>query len=446
MRTVLKVWFGIVILACMHAGCSSMPIRPESIPRGDYTYARDYISWLARSEMNKHGVTGLSIALVDDQQVVWAAGFGFADKRVNVPARAETIYRAGSISKLFTATAVMQLTEQGLLDIDKPLQSYLHEFSIKSRFPEAGPITPRNIMTHHSGIPSDHLQGAWTKNPEPFANITKLLQEDYVAYPPNFVYSYSDLGVTVLGHALEKVVGRDYVSHMKVSLLKPLGMTSSSFSNSPDSSHSASKAYRNGEEVEETSLRDIPAGGLNSTVLDLSHFTKMILAGGRTAEQQIIKPETLTEMLRPQNDAVPLDLMFRIGLGWMLGGQGDIDIRNAGPVAHHSGMTLYHRSILIVLPEQKLGVVVLSNSSTGTDVVIKLATETLKAALEAKSGITQPEHKTINGTGKLSQAELQAYAARYATDAGVVTLTNQSNYLQTKIMNTSLRLVPRTDG
>src|ERR1039457_208923 len=141
MRTVLKVWFGIVMLACMHAGCSAMPIRPESIPRGDYTYARDYISWLARSEMSKHGVTGLSIALVDDQQLVWATGFGFADKAGNVPATAETVYRAGSISKLFTATAVMQLAEQGLLDIDKPLQNYLPEFFIKNRFSDAAPIT-----------------------------------------------------------------------------------------------------------------------------------------------------------------------------------------------------------------------------------------------------------------------------------------------------------------
>src|SRR5450631_3411426 len=149
MRKMLKVWFGIVLLTCMLPGCSAMPIRPESIPLKDYTYTREYISWLAHREMSKHDVTGLSIALVDDQQVVWATGFGFADKAGKVPATAETIYRAGSISKLFTATAVMQLAEQGLLDIDKPLQSYLPEFSIKSRFSDADPITLRSIMTHH---------------------------------------------------------------------------------------------------------------------------------------------------------------------------------------------------------------------------------------------------------------------------------------------------------
>ncbi|MBK5276501.1 MAG: beta-lactamase family protein [Desulfuromonadales bacterium] len=443
----LKVWLGMVLMVCVLTGCSTMPKRPENLPRGDYTYTTDYISWLARSEMNKHGITGLSIALVDDRQVVWAAGFGFADKAGNVPATAETVYRAGSISKLFTATAIMQLAEQGLLDIDKPLQNYLPEFSIKSRFPDAGPITQRNIMTHHSGIPSDLLKGAWSKNPEPFTNVVNLLREGHVAYPPDFVNSYSDLGVSVLGHALEKVVGRGYVSHMTTALLRPLGMADSSFSQAPDHSPAASKAYRNGEEAEDTPLRDIPAGGLNSTVLDLSRFMQMILAGGRAGERQIIKTETLAEMLRPQNETVALDLSFRIGLGWMLGGQGDIDIRNAGPIAHHSGITLYHRSMLIVLPEQKLGVVVLSNSATGTDAVLKLATEALKAALEAKSGIRQPERETAGtGAGTTTRAELQVYAGRYATDVGVVTLNKKTDQLQAKIMNKTLSFVPRADG
>jgi CubicO group peptidase (beta-lactamase class C family) len=443
----LKVWLGMVLLVCMLAGCSAMPLRPDNIPRRDYTYTKDYISWLARSEMNKHDVTGLSIALVDDQQVVWAAGFGFADKAGNIPATAETVYRAGSISKLFTATAVMQLAEQGLLDIDKPLQNYLPEFSIKSRFPDAGPITPRSIMTHHSGIPSDLLKGAWAKNPEPFTTVVTLLREGYVAYPPNFVNSYSDLGLTVLGHALEKVSGREYVSHMTTALLRPLGMISSSFSQATDHSPAASKSYRNGEESEEIPLRDIPAGGLNSTVLDLSRFMQMVIAGGRAGGKQIIKTETLAEMLRPQNEAVALDLSFRIGLGWMLGGQGELDIRNAGPVAHHSGVTLYHRSMLIVLPEQKLGVVVLSNSATGTDAVLKLATEALKAALEAKSGIIQPERKIAGkGAGTMTQPELQAYAGSYATDAGVVTLINKTDHLRSEIMNKPLRFVPCADG
>jgi len=125
----------LLLLTVCIAGCSSAPMRPESVGRGDYTKVEEYVSALIRHEMKKRDVTGLSIALVDDQRVVWAAGFGYADKAGNVPASAETIYRAGSISKIFTATAAMQLAERGRLDIDRPLAT-------TSPGSRSGPVSP----------------------------------------------------------------------------------------------------------------------------------------------------------------------------------------------------------------------------------------------------------------------------------------------------------------
>ena len=429
------------------AGCAGAPPKPVEMPRSDYSYVKEYISWLARKEMKKNNVTGLSIALVDDQKVVWAEGFGYADKANEIPATPSTVYRAGSISKLFTATAAMQLVEQGKLNIDKPLSTYLPEFSINSRFPDASPITPRTIMTHHSGLPSDLAKGMWTKNPEPFENNLDRLKYEYAAYPPDFVFSYSNVGVTVLGHALENVAGRDFAAHMDASILKPLGMSHSGFSLGPDRTVNGAKAYRKGREAEELPLRDVPAGGLNTTVLDLSRFMEMIFAGGRIGELQIVKPETLAEMLRPQNAHVPLDLNFRVGLGWMLSGLGGIDIRNAGPVAHHGGATLYHRSQLVLLPEQKLGVVVMANSADAGGVVNMLATEALKLALEAKTGIRQPvQEKPAYAAESLPLEALQAYEGRYATVAGLVNVSRRSDYLRGEVMDATLRLVPRADG
>ncbi len=444
MRRMAKIWVG-TVLTFMLASCAATPKRPESIALNDYGYTKEYITWMVKKGMKQKDVTGLSIALVDDQQVVWSEGFGFADEANEVPATSETIYRAGSISKLFNATAVMQLAEQGKLNIDKPLTTYLPEFSIKSRFPDAAPITPRNIMTHHSGLPSDLAQGMWTKYPEPFGNVVNMLWGEYVANPPNYVFSYSNLGVTILGHALERITGKDYASHMNASLLSPLGMTNSAFSQGPDSSLFASKAYQKGEEVVEAPLRDLPAGGLNTTVLDLSSFMQMVFAEGRVNEHQIIKPETLAEMLRPQNAAVPLDLDLRIGLAW---GLTNSTIRNAGPVAGHGGATLYHHSMLLTLTEHKLGVVVLANSGTAGSMVGEVATEALKLALEAKTGIKQPEPAESSERDKnlLTQEMLQSYEGLYATSFGVVEIIKKSDYLQAKIGDTSLRLVPRSGG
>lgn len=439
-----KRWIGVAALVFLLTNCATTPKRPENLAQDDYSFTREYITWLIKKEMEQRKVTGLSIALVDDQRVVWAEGFGFSDKSKNVPATPETIYRTGSISKLFTATAAMQLVEQGKLDIDNPLQAYLPDFSIKSRFPNGGPITPRNIMTHHSGLPSNLRKGMFTKNPEPFENIVEQIKDEYVANSPDLIFSYSNLGVTLLGDALERVTGQAYASYMNASVLSPLGMTHSSFSQGPEHPSLAAKSYRKGEEVEETALRDLPAGGLNSTVLDLSRFMQMVFAGGRASEHQLIKPETLAEMLRPQNTA-PLDFDDRTGLAW---GLGDTDIQNAGLVAGHDGATLCQRSQLVVLPEHKLGIVVLANSATAGGVVHKVASEALKLALESKTGIQQPEKKKteLPSEVKLTREELLTYEGHYDTFAGVVQVRSQPDYLEVTALNKTLRLIPRADG
>jgi hypothetical protein len=340
-------------------------------------------------------------------------------------------------------------------------------------------------MTHHSGLPSDLVKGMWSRRPEPFEEEVRLLRDEYIAYPTDHVFSYSNVGVTVLGQALETVADRDFSSHMALSLFLPLKMTNSSFAQAPDRSPMGSKAYRNDEETEEPALRSTPAGGLNTTVLDLSRFMSMVFARGWAGDHQVLKAETLAEMLRPQNSGVGLDLSFRIGLGWILGGPGEVDIRNAGLVAHHNGATINHRSQLIVLPDQKLGVVVLSNSASAGALVSRVAAETLKLALEAKAGITQPEPGAPDKAaplapeekvaqqpalppggvdvprkpqakggpqpeekkkGPLTPEQLAAFEGRYATPAGVVPVTSHSDYLVAELPGRSVRLVPRPDG
>lgn len=327
-----KVLFPVLLLFSCHVAWAA----ETSAGTTDYKSATDRLVWIVRKEMWRHGIVGLSIAVVDDQKVAWARGFGHADKGRDVPATPETVYRVGSISKLFTATAAVQLAERGLMDPDRPLNDYLPEFSIKSRF-NGGVITPRNIMTHHSGLPANYLRGMWTRDPAPLGRLVELTRGEYAAYPPDWVFSYSNLGFALLGAAVEKTAGKDFSGQMDEALLGPLGMTSSRFATRLGASPGNSKGYRDGKETEDPPLRDVPAGGLNSSVADLAHFMEMIFADGGYGGKTILKPGSAGEMLRPQNQNVPLDFSFRVGLGWMLGGLGDIDIKGAGPVAHHAG-------------------------------------------------------------------------------------------------------------
>ena len=194
-----KIMLPLTALTFLSACAVSPPKKPENTSQGDYQYVKDYMSWYINREMKKKKTVGLSIALVDGEHIVWQQGFGYADKENNVKATPETIFRAGSISKLFNAMATMKLVEQGKLDIDRPLTDYLPEFQIKTRFGSTDGITPRTIMAHHSGMPGDWVDDMWSKDPQSFTRLVHLIKDEYVAYPPNTVLSYSNLGVTLLG-------------------------------------------------------------------------------------------------------------------------------------------------------------------------------------------------------------------------------------------------------
>lgn len=435
------------IVFVLLGGCTVAPPRPTSVARGDYETTRTYVKKLIDYEMEKNAVVGLSIALVDDQRIVWAEGFGYADKEHKIPASAETLYRVGSISKLFTDTAVMQLAEQGRLDIDRPLQNYLPGFAIKTRYPDAGAITPRQLMTHHSGLPRDRMKGFMNPDPRPFAGVVQDIREDYAAYPPNHVFSYSNLGITLLGSVIQTLGGMPFADYMRQSVLAPLGMKNSSFDAGLSTSALMARGYRGRKAETEPSLRDVPSGGLNSSVVDMSRIMSMVFAGGTSGNHRLLKAETVAEMLRPQNTAVPLDFNFHVGLGWMLSTVGRSTIENAGIVAHHAGATILFRSQMYLLPEHKLGVVVLANSSTAQQVVDRVATEALTLALEAKTGIRQPERSKVQpADGPLPAAVVSDYVGDYTTLAGYARVYADGKGLRVHVAGHDIDLVRRSDG
>lgn len=420
------------------SACSTPPQKPASLTHGDYTYTKRYITWLIEQEMKDADVTGLSIALVDDHGIVWAQGFGYADKQANIKATSDTVYNAGSISKIFTSTAAMQLAEQGKLDIDQPLRKYLPEFSIKSRFGDTDKITPRNLMTHHSGLPCNWLQGMIVRHPRSFTDVVTAVKDEYTAYPTDYVFSYSNLGMALLGATVGRLGSTGFTDYMDTHLLSPLGMAHSEFASS-----TSSKSYDNGNEVEAFPMRDLPASGLNSSVNDIAHFMQMVLADGQYNGRQILKAESLHEMFRVQNANVPMDFDSQVGLGWMLNG---VEVQRGGTVASHGGLTMNFHSLMAVLPEHKLGVVVLSNSTTAQNVVSKITTEALKLALEAKLGITQPAKiaRKVNDI-PLTLADVHTYEGYFDTLIGLIKVKGKVDDLHTEIMGQELALIPHDD-
>lgn len=427
---------GAVFLLC---GCATPPPVPPSDVRGNYDHTQKYLTWLVDREMVQNEITGISIALVDNQQVIWQQGFGYADLENKTPATPETVYRAGSIAKVFTAAAAMQLAEQGKLDIDRPLAAALPEFSIKSRFPNAAPVTPRNIMCHHSGLPSNFLRGLFVREPDRFDSVVEAIHDEHLAFPPNYVFSYSNLGMALLGAAIQKVSGEAFDTYMHEHFFLPLGMPQSSFAQRP-----IAKAYDRNKESEVFSLRDMPAANLLSNVVDLSQFLKMQFADGRVGNQQLLSAASLHEMVRIQNKDFPLTFKQYVGLGWMMSG---IDIPGGGPVASHGGSLPDSHSMMAILPEHKLGVVVLSNSATSHVAVSKIAAEALRLMLEAKTGIRQNPALPVRAAERSpTPEELRQFDGHFDTMVGLARISTKSGQIDVDAAGHQFRLVPHEDG
>jgi CubicO group peptidase (beta-lactamase class C family) len=417
----------------------------------DYTAVTGELSQQIQAAVEEAGITGLSVALVDDQELVWAEGFGYADKENRIAATPETVYMVASVSKLFTAAAIMQLADQGKIDIDQPVQTYVPAFSSHSRFPAADPITPRTLLSHHSGLPSDLTNGmvaygedqdALTRSE--YHNLVGEINQTYITNPPNTAFSYSNLGYSLLGHTVEGVAGQDFIDYMDEAILGPLGMDSSSFTLKPDMKPRLSKEYLNGEKQEAIWSRDIPAATLRSTVVDLSRFMMMVFGEGELGGQKILRAETVAEMLSPQNRDAPLDLGARWGLGWWLIPLPGLEY--AGDNAWHSGGEGMWSSLLLILPEHKLGVVVLNNSGENAgNVNFQVAITILEQALNIKAGIERPAPEPPEVVS-LKADELLSYQGLYTTNLGWINIRSDGTDLYADALGQSFKLLPHGEG
>ncbi|MFL7869500.1 MAG: serine hydrolase domain-containing protein [Anaerolineales bacterium] len=399
--------------------------------------------FIQRLMRQKH-ITGLSVALVDEKGILATQSYGFADRHAQQPATPRTVYRIGSITKLFTGTAAMQLCEKGLLELDKPITEYVPEFSIKTTNPgDLSRITPRTLMTHHSGLPADWYENYWNDDPHAFRQVIEYLKDCTLAFPPNTVFAYSNLATSLMGIIIERVSGLSYQDYIEQNILAPLKMTDSRLNVDQVPTTLLSKAYARDHEVEEPILRDAPAGAILSNVGDMSRFLAMVLAGGNLDGAEILSGNSLTEMLSPQNADVKLDLGFQIGLNWFLSRP---SLASAGRVCWHDGGSPHFFSILIGLPDVKLGVVVLSNSDGGMVNVGLIADELLKHATAVKTGEKVSGSDAQSAPVKLQDRKpTESPTGIFAAPNGIVQIFRHNNSLHAKMQGMQFSLTDTGD-
>jgi CubicO group peptidase (beta-lactamase class C family) len=258
--------------------------------------------------------------LIDDQSVVYEQAYGLANVEENTAASLDTVYKLGSVTKLFTGIEVMRLYEEGLVDLDAPITDYLPDFSINSRFSSSEPITIRSILAHRSGLPRNSilLEWYWESRPDVLETLTTSLADSYQAFPVGYRYKYSNIGYDVLGRIIEVMRGIEPPSqntaggwpyYMKDAILNPIGMNNSAFGSDPllygrDSRLNVAMGYywKDGknEPHNQYDIIDLAAGNMQSTMHDMIKFVQYILGIGDSNGQPIISNDTLWSMFEEQ--------------------------------------------------------------------------------------------------------------------------------------------------
>lgn len=377
---------GVLLLAIGLCG-----VRDSHAAAPDLTAKARYAQLVA-IELGRQVLPGVSIAWIVDGEVVHTAGFGLADEAQQIPATADTIYRAGSISKLFNAVAAMQLVEQGKLELDAPIQRGLPEFHIVDPFDTPSVITIRQLLSHRSGMVRESPVGGYLDPSQPTVEATVASVAGCVLVnPPNSKTRYSNVGPTIVGRAVEVQSGLAYGEYQRRHVLDPLGMSSSAWTMNDSLRPRLAKgrmrvARPEGTYVFETApefeLGTQPAGNLYTTAADLAKFASYLMGGAPTEKARgVLKQASLDAMFVPQltSDATGFGLGFSVN-----------KFRKHKTVQHMGAVYGFTTSI-VVLPEAKLGVVVLSNCDIATAPVRRLAEAGLDVLLETVRKEFTPE-------------------------------------------------------
>ncbi len=376
------------------------PSEPHKLERADLEAFFDGIIPL---QLERSDVAGAVALVMKDGQPLLEKGYGYSDLKEKKPVDpSTTIFRLASISKLFTWLSVMQLAEQGKLNIDTDVNQYL-DFQIAPAFGKL--VTLRNLMTHTGGF-EEESRDVIVTDPKQSPTLRDFLIQNQPRrmYPPGVVPAYSNYGVGLAGYIVQRVSGQPFESYVNDHIFQPLGMTHSSFHQPLPASlvRSASEGYD--EPTEKPAIgfevfNPAPAGGISSTASDMGRFGQALLNGGELDGHRILKPETLKEMWTRQfaasNQMPAMDMGFY--QTW----------RNGLRFIGHGGDLVAFHSLFVVEPTEKLVLFVSYNSAGGER---KTRPELLRAF--ADRYYPQASEPALQ---KASASELKAMSGTYQT-------------------------------
>jgi CubicO group peptidase (beta-lactamase class C family) len=312
--------------------------------------------------MAEQGVPGLAVALVDAGQVLWIEGFGHLDGPDSASVTPDTIFSVQSMSKLFTATAVVQAVAARRLDLDEPITTYLPEFTVHSAFEERPErkVTLRTLLSHTAGFTHEAPIGNNNElEPGDFDAHVDSISDTWMRFPVGSGYAYSNLGIDLAGYILERVESKPFAEVMRDSLLEPLGMDRSTFDRAEIRS-ADDRAVGHVDLHPEPPL-DVPmtaAGGLYTSAADLARFLRFQLNDGSIDGRAVLDPKWMAEMRTVQGPRAGESAGWALGVvrhRWNRFGQ-------RPDLFDHGGGGFGFLSDLWWSPQVGIGIAILTNS------------------------------------------------------------------------------------
>ena len=404
----------LALLALPALACApkAPPADPDLVaPAAGYAPMASALTTMIERDMLRLRIPAVSIAVVDHGRTIWARGFGTAQAKGNVAATANTVYRIGSVSKLFTDIGIMQLVEQHELDLDAPVATYLPDFHPTNPF--GGQITLRELMSHRAGLVREPPVGNYFDSTDAvLSHMVQSLNRTTLVYAPGTTTKYSNAGIGTVGYVLEKLKGQPFAAYLKASVIQPAGLVSSAFE--PEPALVARLAdgrmwTRHGTEFPAPTfqLGMSPAGSMYSTVNDLTRFMQVLFAGGRGPQRPVVNRATLESMWQPQFGG-------RFGLGFAL------DSLGGRRLVEHGGAIYGFATQIEVIPDDSMGVAIVGTKDGANHALYEVAMTALRMlqAQHAGKPLVVPDT-----TLPVPESVGQRIAGRYSDGHDTVDLT-----------------------
>jgi CubicO group peptidase (beta-lactamase class C family) len=349
-------------LAWVASACvQSMFATASAAPQLERADLEAWLDGLAPYALRQGNLAGLVVSVVKDGEVLLEKGYGYADVAAGVPMHPQrTVVRVASVSKTFTATAVMQLVEQGKVDLDRDVNEYL-DFRIPPGF--GRPITLRHLLTHTAGFE----EPPYIRYDPPRSLRDHMLRVPDRIYPPGEIPAYSNYGLNLAGYIVGRVAGAPFTDYVEKHVLSAIGMEHSSFRMTLPARLAAleSRTYLLASDppfswdvVRQMAPIEAPAGGLATTAHDMTRFMLAHLQGGRVGDSQLLREQTL--QLMHASSFVPIPGAQPVALGLF---RTDY---NGHRIIGHSGDGEGAHAEMKLLPDQNVGIFMAVNSDGAT--------------------------------------------------------------------------------